>query len=546
MPDYMYLLESRLSVEQRAALARTQELAVAAGANIYLTGGAVRDLISGMPIRDLDFTIEGNPSRLARDLEKAGAQIVDEDERLRHVELVLPGDLDASIAAARDDLYARPGTRPEIRWATIMEDLRRRDFSMNAISISLNPASRGLLLDPTNGLADLEKQEVRALSIHSFTNQPVRMMRLVRYCARMGFKMESRTADWFALAKDRELHEAISPEDVGAELRQLTREEKPAAVLKAWENHGLVAAIHPQLARRHPHYDGITRLVRVRDDMAAAGLRPRLLIPALSAFLGRLKSRERASALSRLGFRTAEVQAVLHLENEAKKLVKILFGRKTAAPRDAYNFLENAPLDMLAYILAEFSNAKARGKIKNYLFKWRALRQELPAAITELESLGMPRGSKFDQFIEKFFDQQLVGKGKTPEERTKLLRKISGIKEPPKKKIVEEKKKPKTKAEKKKGGKGEMQPEAQAAPPAAALADSASAAPGAKHAAHAAKFAAARAKSTAQAGTAAPAKRKPPKRAAKRSRKPAKRASKPAKRSSKPARRSKPKLRKRR
>jgi tRNA nucleotidyltransferase/poly(A) polymerase len=538
----MFLMESRLSTEQRAALARLQEFAVAAGANLYLTGGAVRDLISGMPIRDLDFTVEGNPSRLARDLEKAGATIVDDDERVRHVELILPGDLDASLAAARDDAYTRPGTRPEIRWATIMEDLRRRDFSMNAIAISLNPASRGLLLDPTNGLADLEKQEIRALSIHSFTNQPVRMMRLVRYCARMGFKMESRTSDWFALALERELHHAIPSEDVGAEFRQLTREEKPAAVLKAWENHGLVATIHPQLARRHPHYDAIQRLVKVRDDMAATGLRPRLLIPALSAFLGRLKSRERASALSRLGFRTAEVQAVLHLETEAKKLVKMLSGRKTAQPRDAYNFLEKAPLEMLAYIMAEFSNAKARGKIKNYLFKWRALRQELPAAITELESLGMPRGPKFDHVIEKFFDQQLVGKGKTPEGRTKLLRKISGIKEPPKKKIVEEKKKPKTKAERKKEGKGEAQPGAQATAPAAAPGDSAAAA-GAKHAAHAVKFAAARAKSAAAAAT---ARHKPPKPAAKHSKKPARRASKPAKRSSKPARRSKPKPRKRR
>ena len=72
-----------------------------------------------------------------------------------------------------------------------MEDLRRRDFGINAIAISLNTQSRGLLLDPMNGLADLEKQEVRALSIHAFTNQPIRLMRILRYAARMGFKMES-------------------------------------------------------------------------------------------------------------------------------------------------------------------------------------------------------------------------------------------------------------------------------------------------------------------------------------------------------------------
>ena len=74
MPDYMYLLESRLSPEQRAALVRVQELARAQESNVYLTGGAVRDLISGMPLRDLDFTLEGNPAKVVNELEKGGAK----------------------------------------------------------------------------------------------------------------------------------------------------------------------------------------------------------------------------------------------------------------------------------------------------------------------------------------------------------------------------------------------------------------------------------------------------------------------------------------
>ena len=460
MPDYMFLLESRLAPEQRAAVARVQELAAEAGANIYLDGGAVRDLISGMPMRDLDFTIEGNPFRVARELEKGGARILSEDERLRHVELIFAGDTDGSIAAARDDVYSRPGSKPEIRWSFIMEDLRRRDFSINAIAISLNPASRGLLLDPTNGLADLEKREVRALSIHSFTNQPVRLLRVLRYCARMGFKMEPRTAEWFALAIEREWHENIPTEDVGREVRQLAREEKPAAILKSWEAHGLIAAIHPQLARRHPHYDMLQRMVRARDDMVGTGYRPRLFAPITYALLGRLKPRERSAALHRMEFRSAEVDAVLHLEVEAKKVAKMLTSRKTAAPRDAFAFLEKVPFDLLAFIEAELRNGKALGKIRNYLHKWKPLRRELASAAVELERLGMPRGPKFDKVLEDLFLLQLLGKGRKPEERTKLLRKLAGIKEPPKKKAKEEKKKAAAKAAKKQAAKEGPQPAA--------------------------------------------------------------------------------------
>ncbi|HZC66123.1 MAG TPA: CCA tRNA nucleotidyltransferase, partial [Candidatus Dormibacteraeota bacterium] len=135
MPDYMFLLESRLSPDQRAAMMRVQELASALGFNLYLTGGTVRDLVTGATLRDLDFTIEGNPSKLARELEKGGAEVLLEDEKIRHVEILFAGEVEGSISAARDDHYVRPGTRPEVRWSTIMEDLRRRDFSLNAIAI---------------------------------------------------------------------------------------------------------------------------------------------------------------------------------------------------------------------------------------------------------------------------------------------------------------------------------------------------------------------------------------------------------------------------
>jgi tRNA nucleotidyltransferase (CCA-adding enzyme) len=460
MPDYMFQLESRLSPEQRAAMVRIQELAAESEANVYLVGGAVRDMISGMPIRDLDFSIEGNPSRIVRELEKGGARVVSDSEALRSTEMILSGDVDASISAARDEVYARPGAKPEIRFSTIMEDLRRRDFSINAIAISLNPNSRGLLLDPTNGLADLERHEIRALSIHSFTNHPVRLLRALRYAARMDFKMEARTHEWFKLAIERKLQDTISPEDAGSEFRQAAREEKPAVVLKAWEAQGLLPMIHPTLAKRHPDYDALNRITRVREDMVNAGLRPRLFGPVALAILGRLKDGERRSALGRMGLPASELRTVQEVEPEAQKIVKLLAGPKTASVRDAYAFLEKAPVDLLAYILAESSNTKAVSKIRAYFGKWRPLRQALPGVAAELEALGVERGPKFDKVLEDFFQLQLLGRARKPEDHAKILKKLAGIKELPKK--AEEKKKPEK--PKKKGS----QPTSAAAPAGAA------------------------------------------------------------------------------
>src|SRR6266853_2686351 len=339
MPDYMFLLESRLSPEQRAVMMRVQELSAQMGFNVYLTGGTVRDLITGASLRDLDFSVEGNPTKIARELEKGGAKVLHEDEKLRQIDLLFAGECEGSLSAARDDHYVRPGTRPDVRWSTIMEDLRRRDFSLNAIAISLNPASRGLLLDPTNGLSDIERGEVRALTIHSFTNQPVRLLRVLRFSSRMGFKLEGRTQEWFDLAIERELHKTISSEDAGGELRAVAREERPTVVLKAWEQHDLLEAVNPVLAKKHPSYDAIGRLMKVREDLFTAGFRPRLAAPMLLAILGKLKDREMANVLSKAGFRSGEAEAALDFGQESLDAQKELLGRKMNAPVDAFRFL---------------------------------------------------------------------------------------------------------------------------------------------------------------------------------------------------------------
>jgi tRNA nucleotidyltransferase/poly(A) polymerase len=442
----MFLLESRLLPEQRAAMMRVQELSAALGFNVYLTGGTVRDLITGASLRDLDFTVEGNPTKIARELEKGGAKVLHEDEKLRLIDLLFAGECEGSISAARDDHYVRPGTRPDVRWSTIMEDLRRRDFSLNAIAISLNPASRGLLLDPTNGLSDIERGEIRALTIHSFTNQPARLLRVLRYAARMGFKLEQRTQEWLELAMERDLHHSITPEDAGDELRALATEEQPTGTLKSWEEHKLLEVVHPLLAKKKPDYEAINELSKVRDDLMMAGLRPRLATPMLLAILGRLKDREQSSLLGKLGFRAAETEEILSFAEEAEASAKELSGKKLNAPIDAFKFVEKMPADRIGYLLAESRNSGALSKIKAYLNKWRPLRAGIATVRDELKRIGMPEGPKFDAVIEQMFALQLTGRGKTPEEREKTLRKLSGIKEPPKQK--------EPKSKEKKGGKG--------------------------------------------------------------------------------------------
>lgn len=157
------------------------------------------------------------------------------------------------------------------------------------------------------------------------------------------------------------------------------------------------------------------------------------------AILGRLKDREMGHLLSKLGFRSAEIDAIENFPEKVATAEKELTGKKTNSPIEAYRFIEKLPTEYVAYILAESNKSAAVSKLKAFLHKWRPIRVALPAVTNELEALGMPRGPKFDQVLEDVFAAQLNGRGKTPEEREKMLRKLSGIKEAPKKKEKEKK-----------------------------------------------------------------------------------------------------------
>src|ERR1700747_1157629 len=124
MSDYMFMLESHLSADQFRVLGQVQALAGSAGLSLFLTGGALRDMLGGFPVRDLDFTVETNPLKLTKAIDKSGAQIVETDDLKKCVELKFAGSVTAQLAMARSERYAKSGGKPTITAATIHEDLR--------------------------------------------------------------------------------------------------------------------------------------------------------------------------------------------------------------------------------------------------------------------------------------------------------------------------------------------------------------------------------------------------------------------------------------
>src|ERR1700752_595684 len=216
MPDYAYLLENRLSLNQRNALEKVRGIARDHGMTVFLTGGAVRDLTTGFPVRDLDFTVQGNALKPKKPLDRAGAETWGEHDPSRTLFLWLHGAR-IEVGSARREEYPKPG-KPVYHWATILEDLRRRAFTANAMAVSLNEGSYGLLLDPLNGIADLEARTLRLVSNYGFIEDPSRLLRAARFQARTGWELEERTKVRYQNAKESGAIDAITPYLAGYEL----------------------------------------------------------------------------------------------------------------------------------------------------------------------------------------------------------------------------------------------------------------------------------------------------------------------------------------
>ena len=155
---------------------------------IYLVGGAVRDVLMGVEITDIDLVTEGDAAVVASGLSE-DALI---HERFGTAEVMVDG-IRIDVATARTEIYAFPGALPEVSPASIAEDLARRDFTINAMAIALDKP--GDLLDPHGGRADLARGVVRVIHPFSFADDPTRALRAARYAARFGFSLDPMTAD---------------------------------------------------------------------------------------------------------------------------------------------------------------------------------------------------------------------------------------------------------------------------------------------------------------------------------------------------------------
>jgi tRNA nucleotidyltransferase/poly(A) polymerase len=428
MADYIYLLENRLSPAQKLALSKVREIARAKGLTVFLVGGAVRDLTSGSPVRDLDVAVQGNALKLKKDLQKSGFVIDGEMEPSQMLFVRFSGNVRMEVGSTLSVQYPKPG-KPVMKAATILEDLRRRDFTANAMALSLNEGSYGLLMDPLNGVADIENRELRLASNYGFIEEPVRMIRAARFKARLGWQMEEKTQVRYETGKAEGSISALQSFHRGYEAEEIVHEEDPLRVMRGLEHEGWMKRMVPGWGSAKANAAELEKLREAQMQLQMQGIVADASAAQFPLLTAKMAAKD-VKALKKSFPRKAFVAEIDALEGEAKRFAAELGSKQVAKPSQSWKLLMGARPEAVLWVAYSTKNAALQAKFQSFYKEWPQARLRIPYAQMQ-EMRIVPELAGFDELVEKLFFELMDGHLGTVEEMKAYLEPYSPPAPPP-------------------------------------------------------------------------------------------------------------------
>jgi len=428
MPDYIYLLESRLSADQRNALAHVREAAREAGSILFLTGDAVRDLSSGHAVRDLEIAVHGNALKLKKTIERLGGKVWGESDFSHSLYLCFPGTVRVDLITTHRIDYSKPG-KPVFHAATIQDDLRRRDFTVNAMAISLNEGSFGLLMDPLNGAADIEARTLRLVSNYGFLEDPSLMIRATRYRARLGWELDPRTQMRYDNARAEGVIEHLTAQARSQELEQIGHEEDGLNVLRALEAEGWMQVLFQPWIAAKADEEKLKTLHELAVDLLLQGVHADMSAAQMQLLTAKMAPKD-LSALKKLMLRPGFTEEWDSLDSLATGFAKALLAKENATPSSGFKLFTTYDPEAILWLGFTSKNAAVLERFNLFLKAWPEARLRIPHALMQ-EMRITPELAAYGQIVQAVFLELIDGRLTTPEEMRAYLEPHSPPAPPP-------------------------------------------------------------------------------------------------------------------
>ena len=394
-------------------------------AGVYLVGGFVRDLLLGEPNADIDIAVEGDGIEFGGRLAAQLGGRVRAHRKFKTAVVLLPpailGEAPAwlrstnepfhvDVATTRTEFYDYPAALPRVEHASIRQDLFRRDFTINAMAISLRGRDLGAVIDFFGGYRDLRGKVIRVLHNLSFIEDPTRIFRAVRYENRYGFHMDEQTKSFAKACVDMHLVGNLSSVRLRDELVALLSESHVEWTLSRLYELGVAREVHPKLATGPKTADLVKRLdalvaeMKLKAEVVTWRLR-------LTAMTRNMEHEELYLWLEQLKLRQSDSSVIREGVVVAPLLASTL-AREEMSDWEVYHSLRNYPLEALVFALGGMEEGPARERLQRYVTEIR--HRELSVTGDDLLAMGMKKGPAVGRVLEQLRElrvkQQIHGR----------------------------------------------------------------------------------------------------------------------------------------
>lgn len=416
------VIEAVYSPKLLELLEKIGKSAEAKGLKAYAVGGFVRDLLLRQPNFDIDIMVEGDAIPFAASVAQelnAECQLI---ERFRTAHIYLP-DLTIDFSSARKETYPSPGALPEISFSNIRDDLFRRDFTVNAIALSITQDSQYELVDFFNGAKDLEKQQIKVLHPNSFIDDPTRLFRAIRFADRFGFSIEYLTQQLFDNAVNSGTLATISPKRVAAEINKCFHEKYPYRLITKILSEGLLKYYHYSLTPnlRPPIAFSTVRPTVTRFSRFYKELSEEAVFWAL--FLSKISLRDSQNLVINSGLPHSIVNKITSALADNMNISSQLDQAKDNT--DIHKILKKSLPESLVFMFLASTDFKRKGKITTFIEQLKDIKPLVSS--NQLMEIGVKPGPLIGKIFEEITTKRLINNNITLEDELEIVRRIQNI-----------------------------------------------------------------------------------------------------------------------
>ncbi|WFS60915.1 CBS domain-containing protein [Pseudodesulfovibrio thermohalotolerans] len=394
---------------------------------VYAVGGFVRDILLGRPNLDLDLVVEGDGIVFAKRFAKKLGGRVKAHSKFKTALVILEDGQRVDVATARLEYYEYPAALPTVELSSIKMDLYRRDFTINALALRINPGRFGQLVDFFGADRDIRNRTIRVLHSLSFVEDPTRILRAIRFERRFDFQIGGQTMRLIKNALNLKLFSKLSGTRVMHELQLIMNEDDPLSCLLRMQELGIMEAIHPLLSLDRDRIQILTELAKVHNWYKLLYLEPSV-IPWKLYILGMtmgIKREDIGQVTKRLHFTQKEERDFFQLRDMIGEALMKLMGWKEGRSKLSrlYQILHPVPVEGVLFLMARSRKEYIRRNISQYLARLQYI--EIDVNGKDLKNIGIEPGPIYTAILDKLMIAKIDGRAETRHEQLNLAKRLN-------------------------------------------------------------------------------------------------------------------------